>query len=124
MIALGGLIELLSSLPPDRVVRSGFGKALSYRGDYSQIAFEPAENVTIASMLEHARSAVGQTFEGYKGGRYLMSEKTRCFIAKWGEYNGDSDAIGPARIADWSQQHTDCECGAGRCGRRRADERL
>lgn len=102
MVTLGSLIETLSKCPPDRVVGRGFGRANSYRGDYSQIAFEPAVDVTVESMLTHARMAVGMVFAGYKGGVYRMSEDTECFIAKWGEYCGEEDAIRPGLVASWS----------------------
>jgi hypothetical protein len=78
------LIELLSNLPSDAVVKNGFGKPMSYRGYYDQLAFEPKEYARIGDMLEHAKSALGATFTGYKGGDYVMSELTECWIAEYG----------------------------------------
>ena len=34
------------------------------------------EDITVAALLEILRGAVGKTFEGWKGGDFLMSEKT------------------------------------------------
>lgn len=78
---LGELINFLETLNPKQVVKNGFGKAGSYRGFYDQIAFEPAEGVTVESMLQNAKAAVGETFYGWHGGRYRMTKKTLVNIA-------------------------------------------
>lgn len=91
-MTLGQLIEKLEKAPQDRVVRFGFGAPMSYRGYYEDVAFEPAENVTVASMLAHARSALGATFTGYKGGEYTMQEYTQTWRA---EYGCTGETIGP-----------------------------
>lgn len=88
---LGELISLLERMPQDMVVENGFGSPHSYRGFYEQLAFEPERNVTVASMLSHAKSALGQTFEGYKGGDYLMDKKALCHVAEYGCCNLDGD---------------------------------
>lgn len=51
-------------------------------------------------MLEHAKSALGATFTGYKGGEYTMNEYTDCWIAEYGE--GDGDKIGPTLMKMWA----------------------
>ena len=50
-------------------------------------------------MLEHANSALGATFTGYKGGEYTMHEYTDCWIAEYGKSDGDK--IGPTLKAMW-----------------------
>lgn len=40
---LGRLIEFLKSLPPDAVIRHGFGEPFSYRGNYYDVAFDRRE---------------------------------------------------------------------------------
>ena len=93
---LGELIERLEAAPDQgAVVRWGFGMPHSSRGDYSELAFDPAENVTVASMLAHAKSALGSTFEGWKGGDFKMGEYTPCWIEKRGHWdqNGISDYL-------------------------------
>lgn len=83
---LGELIAVLEAVPNQNgLVPWGFGDPDSYRGYYEDVAFEPADNVTIASMLASARSALGATFQGYKGGDYLMTEHTDCWISTYGE---------------------------------------
>ena len=84
-MTLGDLIEFLADEDQDRVLVLGFSNPHSYRGYYDQLAFEPEENVTIASMLECAKAADGATYEGWKGGDFLMREFTDCWIAPVGE---------------------------------------
>jgi hypothetical protein len=95
---LGDLIAALEAADPSHIAEYGFGRPRSYRGYYEELAFEPTRNVTVGMMLEYAKSALGQTFEGYKGGSYTMSEYTPCWIASYGDsYNADS--IGPTLIS-------------------------
>jgi len=96
-MGLQELIDALAAADQEHVAPLGFGKPMSYRGSYDQLAFEPAENVTVASMLVHAKSALGTTFGGYKGGEYTMHEDTYCYIDHYGESGGDR--IGPALVA-------------------------
>ena len=111
------LIERLEAVNPDHICKEGFGKPHSYRGYYEQIAFDPASNVDVASMLAHARSADGATFTGYKGGEYKMNPWTTVNIAPYGHYGGDDDLITQLRIdkmldvtgdwIDWGDIDTD-----------------
>lgn len=94
---LGRLINELAEADQDYVAKFGFRTPHSWRGDYMQLAFEPAENVTVASMLANARSALGATFIGYKGGYFTMNEDTDCYIDGYGSYDGDK--IGPVLLA-------------------------
>ena len=98
-VALGELIEILESADSMRRVRFGFGSPRSYRGDYSEVAFSPETDTTIGKMAEHARSALGRTFQGYKGGDFTMYESTACHIAEYGEAGGDR--IGPTLLRYW-----------------------
>ena len=83
-MTLEELITALEAHDPAKVVSRGFAKPHSYRGDYCDLAFEPAANVTVGSMLADARSALGATFQGYKGGDYTMDEYTDCWLAEYG----------------------------------------
>jgi hypothetical protein len=94
MLTLGEIIKRLEEEDPARVLPFGFGRAFSWRGDYYDLAFKPARNVTIGSMLAHARFALDRTFQGYKGGDYKMTENTHCWLANWGESSSGSDALG------------------------------
>ncbi len=89
---LGNLIARLEKEDPARVLPLGFTHAHSYRGYYEDLAFEPAENVTVGHMLAEARSAMGRTFTGYKGGEYQMSEWTTVWLAPYGE---TGETLGP-----------------------------
>lgn len=96
-MTLGELITALEAADRDHIAPLGFGEPMSYRGDYAELAFEPAENVTVGSMLANARSALGRTFEGYKGGEFTMNEYSACYINRYGESGGDR--IGPVLVA-------------------------
>lgn len=82
---LGELIDFLERQDQERIVTRGFGRPHSYRMDYSECAFEPAVNVTVADMLAHAKGAIGPTFLGWKGGEYQFHERTEAFIAEYGD---------------------------------------
>lgn len=87
-MTLGQLIEVLSEFDPNRLV-IGFGRVRSYRGYYSDLAFEPVESHgTVASLLHMARECLGRTFQGYKGGDYVMGESTPLWFSEWGEASG------------------------------------
>ena len=81
---LKDLIDALAAADQEHVAPLGFGEPNSFRGDYEDVAFEPASNVTVGAMLAHAKSALGSTFYGYKGGKYTMGEYTECWIAEYG----------------------------------------
>lgn len=103
-MTLQNLINKLEGMNQDGIVSHGFGAPDSWRGDYSEIAFEPKENAKISEMLAHAKSAVGATFEGYKGGEYVMKLSTSCHIAHWGEYGGASDGISRYLVDYWEKE--------------------
>lgn len=96
---LGQLIKNLENLPQGGVIPFGFGKPMSYRGSYDQLAFEPVENALVSEMLEHARSAKGATFVGYKGGNYKMGDYSYCYIDNYGDCSGNE--IGFTLIDMW-----------------------
>ena len=77
------LIERLEKEPQDKVIKNGFGKAMSYRGDYSELAFEPVNNVTVGSMLEEAKYALDGIYEWYKGEDLTMHKHTKVYIIKY-----------------------------------------
>lgn len=80
------LIEYLERQPDhSRVIANGFARPHSYRGYYDQLAFEPAPSVTIGSMLAAAKSAIGKTFIGWKGGEFVMDKWTPVWIAVRGD---------------------------------------
>lgn len=93
-LTLGELIAELERLPEKAVIELDFGGAVpttldSYRGYYDQLALGytgeyGATTPTVGSLLAELKSAVGKTFQGWKGGDYVMTEKTNIFIANPG----------------------------------------
>lgn len=93
-LTLGDLIRLLDRVEkPETEVRFDFARFVpkdldSYRGYYDQLAMgwhESEKPVTVAALLVMCRQAVGNTFEGYKGGRYTMRLTTPLWVANWGD---------------------------------------
>lgn len=93
---LSELIAALESVPADTKVPLGFDRPHSYRGDYAELAFRPALNTTAGAMLTAAKSALGQTFTGYKGGEYKMDTYSSCWFAEWGCCG---ETLGPVLLA-------------------------
>lgn len=79
---LGELIAALENIKDqDYIPEQGFCNPHSYRGDYEELAFEPAYGVSVAEMLNTAKRAVGATFCGWKGGYYTMGLNTLVNLA-------------------------------------------
>jgi hypothetical protein len=84
-MTLGVLIEALEALPADRTI-TGLAGAHSYRGYYCDLAFKPASEVrTVGELLAECRAAMGEVFEGYKGGDFTMGRTTPLWVACWGD---------------------------------------
>lgn len=94
-MVLRDLIDELKARPADRAVPVGFGNPHSYRGYYEDLAFEPVNETTVGAMLAAAEGAMGQTYQGYKGGYYTMRECTDCWLAEEGS---TGEGIGPVLI--------------------------
>ena len=83
-----------SSDPRGELIDWGVGKCDSYRGYYSDLAFEPVvvhAACTVADLLKECRHALGMEFRGYKGGEFLMTADTSLWISGYGVC--DSHAI-------------------------------
>ena len=92
-LTLGGLIAELEKAKPDAPVifDSGEhpGSPLSYRGYYSDLAFRLTDKpVTVAVMRAWAKAALGTSFEGYKGGDFLMEADTPLWASNYGTNSG------------------------------------
>jgi hypothetical protein len=84
-MTLGELIDHLKALPPEYTVQE-LKEPRSYRGYYSDLAFEhPQGTTTAAKALEVAYSALGETFQGYKGGDSTMDRNTPIWFASYGD---------------------------------------
>ena len=99
-IRLNKLIEHLEGIDQNAIVCDGFGEPSSYRGYYNCVAFHPVNVTTVGEMLKHARSAVGKTFTGYKGGEFTMNLETPCYIAC---YKNLGDPITNFHLKRWKQ---------------------
>jgi hypothetical protein len=74
------------------------GELRSYRGYYSDLAFEPADSpATVGTVLASLRAALGATFEGYKGGDFIMDKETPLWVSHWGSCS-DRALIGVAAV--------------------------
>jgi hypothetical protein len=83
-MTLGDLISALESLPEGSEV-DGIGKPHSYRGYYEDLAFQRIRDKRKASeVLSDAKAAMGEVFQGYKGGDYMMGKQTPIWVAAYG----------------------------------------
>lgn len=90
---LGDFIRALEARAQDQRIAFDFcsyapGSLDSYRGFYEDLSWSFGERyagVTVADVLAKAKAAIGQTFEGYKGGDFTMSEDTILWVAPYGE---------------------------------------
>lgn len=83
-MTLGQLIERLESFCADSKVER-IAAPHSYRGYYCDLAFERGDGLMLASdAVKLARSALGEVFEGYKGGEYQMGKLTPVWLAEYG----------------------------------------
>ena len=96
------LIDFLAECDPSHAPPVGFDNAHSYRGDYAQIAFTPATDVTVGDMLATARAAHGATFCAYKGGDYTMGDYSDCYLAERGCCG---EEIGPVLLGYMCGRH-------------------
>ncbi|PPS86431.1 hypothetical protein [Streptomyces sp. MH60] len=80
-MTLGELIAVLEAEDPAKEVARGFTHPHSYRGYYRDLAFEPAGRTTVGEMLADAYAALGETFEGWKGGDFTMGRDTDVWLS-------------------------------------------
>ena len=92
MFTLGKLINVLEETNPSFSVVFDFDKTLSpgsfmsYRGYYVDLAIDTSHlKKTVREFLEQAKNCMGREFYGYKGGDYLMGEKTPLWVSEYGE---------------------------------------
>ena len=97
-MCLKELIEWLEQQDQSATVKDGFGSPHSDRGNYENLAFNPVEETTFGAMLKHAKSAMGATFIGWKGGEFTMDEYTYCHI---GENGVCGEEITSAHLKLW-----------------------
>ena len=85
-MTLGKLIERLKELDQDMEMMA-LDSAHSYRGYYADLAFEEGSKQNkqkVSDVLKVVSSCLGETFEGYKGGDFIMDEDAPVWIARYG----------------------------------------
>ena len=90
-LTIGELIKVLEDSTPDTLVKFDKGGSPtsphSYRGYYSDLAFEtqkkPIRATVLLGILKD--SVLDKTFEGYKGGDYVMSADKPIWKAEYGD---------------------------------------
>lgn len=83
-MTLGKMIAALEKLAEDDEIE-GICEPHSYRGYYSDLAFEPIEGkMKVSDALAMCRGAMGQVFTGYKGGDFVMGALTPVWMASYG----------------------------------------
>ena len=84
-LTLGQLIDRLKKMDPATEITPALSNPHSYRGYYSDLAFEPdGSRTTAADLLILAQAALDQTFGGYKGGDFIMTDDTPLWFAFYG----------------------------------------
>jgi hypothetical protein len=104
-LTLGKLVEKLRDFDPGMHVIYDMAEQLSpsspqsYRGYYSDLSFPPSgKPITVKELLAESEAAIGATFEGYKGGDFVMHERTPLWASGYGDASGiaimDAKVIG------------------------------
>ncbi len=96
-VMLGELVIMLATVSNDKlpvVFDDGVWWPVdldSWRGSYRELALsytKEEEKWSVACVLKVLRAAVGETFEGYKGGDFLMGKNTPIWVATYGNSQG------------------------------------
>lgn len=83
-MTLGKMIDRLAAMQPEAMI-DGLENPHSYRGYYSDLAFERrAAKLAAKDALAMCRAAMGEVFEGYKGGDFQMGRNTPVWVANYG----------------------------------------
>lgn len=84
MNTIGKLLLTLKNEEKETVVIGVSSKGDSYRGYYTDFALYPG-NTTVEELQVYLEDSIlGKTFEGYKGGDYVMDEDTPIWCADYG----------------------------------------
>lgn len=83
-MTLGKLIDQLEGMPDGASVQA-LQSPRSYRGYYQDLAFErEAGEMPAAALLAICKKCMGEVFQGYKGGDFVMGRNTAIWIAAYG----------------------------------------
>lgn len=81
-MTLGRLIERLEGMSSD--IKIELSEAHSYRGYYSDLSFEPGSSATVGELLNECKGAMGECFQGWKGGDFHMHAGVPVWVAYMG----------------------------------------
>lgn len=84
MMTLGKLLKSLKLEEKEELISGLSAKGGSYRGYYSDFAFEPGSTTVEELQAYIEGEVIGKTFTGYKGGDYVMDENTTVWCAGYG----------------------------------------
>jgi hypothetical protein len=94
-MTLGEFIDELEKLPGEAEIAFEFGDLVpgrfhSWRMVYSQLCldWDGRWPLKVSQLLAEAKACVGKTFEGWKGGDFVMGRDTNLWIARAGESGG------------------------------------
>jgi len=93
-LTLGDAIEQLTKFGKYYVVvfdgtNLSPGEEMSYRGYYSDLAFDEGnEPKTVDAFAHQLSAALDQEYTGYKGGEFRMDPKTPLWVSEYGEASG------------------------------------
>lgn len=67
----------------------------SWRGSYRELAleFDGTNEFTVTEFVELLKGAIGKTYQGYKGGDFLMGKQTPIWVANYGN-SGSTGVVG------------------------------
>ena len=87
-MTIGGAILALDKMSKEKPIVYADGKApseaMSYRGYYSDLAFDDQSGATVAHVLAQLEKVHHTELEGYKGGEYMMDDKTPIWRSEYG----------------------------------------
>lgn len=118
-LTLGEIIDKLEALPPTLSIRFNFCDFLpttfdSWRYNFSELALGYKQGnlleSTVSKLLDLAKEAVDTSFQGYKGGDYIMTAQTSVWVANYGLSGGNTGILDIQAIDD-----EDCIIITGYC---------
>jgi len=94
-LTLYKLLKELEGVPDAALITFDTGgypdQPYSYRGYYSDLCFSRSDQeITVKDFIGTAKDCLDKTFQGYKGGDYVMAKDTPLWVA---EYGSCGDAI-------------------------------
>lgn len=101
-LTLGELIIKLEAIPikvgdDEQEVRFDFGSfypngLMSWRGSYRELAIDYSDKwddnnkpPKLSQFIKELKEAIGKTYEGYKGGDFIMGKTTPIWVAHYGD---------------------------------------